>query len=278
MCAVKFPFHCNDEDGTHIVDINIQFYLIEVDLPFLIGLPYLFYIRECLSFKFIILGFNFWSRYVRIPLTIQDSHILLSNIADTLLDTYIEKEKANGEDRCYDFESLGKDKWKRVGKGSDDVQSKKEREVVDKRENVKRDGTYDDDDGRANDEHEDDIAGRRKTETDRQNEDYRRNIDNGHDDDRTENYHEDGVERLLAQGMDHHDDIDGRNPFSMPRQKGHDKDRVDNDHGDGGERRRGQIIDHDDDDGSEWWAVTRKNGDAKWKDEFSCHEDRGHNS
>lgn len=77
ISAVKFPFTCTDERDGQEAQFDIQFDIIDGELPFLVGLPSLIAMRACLNFKFKHLGLMIGSKYLKIPLHFQDSHVLL---------------------------------------------------------------------------------------------------------------------------------------------------------------------------------------------------------
>ena len=77
ICAVKFPFRCTDDTGTDIANFDVAFDVIEGDLPFLVGLPSLLAMNATLNFKYKSLGLSIGSRYVRIPLSHKESHLIL---------------------------------------------------------------------------------------------------------------------------------------------------------------------------------------------------------
>lgn len=94
LCAVKFPFSCSDENDERIAQCNVQFVVIEVELPFLIDLPSLMAMKARISFKFKKIGLNFSSKYIRIHITQNDVHILLP-----LLSTIKRYERGNAPNR-----------------------------------------------------------------------------------------------------------------------------------------------------------------------------------
>lgn len=77
LCAVSFPFQCKDENNCKIADFNIGFDVIDGEFSFLIGLPALFAMSATMNFKYKSLGVIIGSRYVRISLSDDDSHMNL---------------------------------------------------------------------------------------------------------------------------------------------------------------------------------------------------------
>lgn len=77
LCAIKFPFEYSHKRENTVAAFNIQFDVINGDLPFFVGLPALYTMEACVSFKFLNLGLRLGQKYMRIPLLRQDSHMLL---------------------------------------------------------------------------------------------------------------------------------------------------------------------------------------------------------
>lgn len=77
ICAVKFPFKCSDDNGVCVAEFDVTFDVIAGELPFLIGLPSLLAMRAALNFRYNTLGLHLGTKYVRVSLVQQDSHLLL---------------------------------------------------------------------------------------------------------------------------------------------------------------------------------------------------------
>lgn len=77
LCAIEFPFTFSDDNVTNLVEFDIQFDVIDEYLFFFIGLPSLLSIRSSLNFSHKFLLTRLPTKYVRVYLSLCDSHIIL---------------------------------------------------------------------------------------------------------------------------------------------------------------------------------------------------------
>lgn len=77
ILAIRFPFSCNNKDGSDKQEFDITFDVIEGSLPFLIGLPSLRNMKGNLNFDRNFLGLRLNDAYIRVELLHFDSHLYL---------------------------------------------------------------------------------------------------------------------------------------------------------------------------------------------------------
>lgn len=74
---MTFPLKYTDDRANDVAEFNIQFYVIDGDPLFPIGLPCNMAMKACINFKLKNLDLLMGSSYIRIPLIETDSHVLL---------------------------------------------------------------------------------------------------------------------------------------------------------------------------------------------------------